>query len=216
MDSIIKINDVCFKYGAEVVLEEINLHIETGEFIAVVGKNGSGKSTLLKLILGMIKPVCGNIDIKHGTKIGYVEQMTLSSDISFPATVYEIVLLGLYKEIGLIKFASKKHAIKVQEALKMVGLESFTHKQVSFLSGGEQQRVMIAKALVSNPELIILDEPTTGIDSASEKEFMKLLHKLNKTYKKTIIMVTHNFSILSDCDKIYELNNQSIKEIKNV
>jgi len=216
MDSIIKVENICFKYGNNLVLEQVSFDVGTGEFIGIVGKNGSGKSTLLKLILGQLKPLCGDIIVNHNIKSGYVEQITLNSDISFPATVYEIVMLGLYKEIGFFKFFNVKHAQKVHDALKMVGLEGFENKQVYFLSGGEQQRVMIAKALVSNPELLILDEPTTGIDVGSGQEFMKLLHKLNKTYKKTIIMVTHNMEILKDCDKIFELNNQSIKEIKNV
>ncbi|MCK9574382.1 MAG: metal ABC transporter ATP-binding protein [Clostridia bacterium] len=216
MDSLIKVENVCFKYANKLVLEEISLNIEIGEFVGIVGKNGSGKSTLLKLILGQLKPICGDIVVKRSTNTGYVEQVTLNSDISFPATVYEIVMLGLYKQIGFFKLFNVKYAQKVHEALKMVGLEGFEKKQLYFLSGGEQQRVMIAKALVSNPELLILDEPTTGIDVGSEQEFMKLLHKLNKTYKKTIIMVTHNMSILKDCDKIYELDNQNIKEIKNV
>lgn len=217
MKKILTVEDVCFKYASNLVLEEVHLDIEEGDFVGIVGKNGSGKTTFLKLILGIIKPVCGRIAFFNKTKISYIEQLTINSDISFPTNVYETVMLGLYSKIGLLKFPKKEHKDLVRETLKLVGLEGYEKKQIFMLSGGEQQRVMIAKALVSNPDLLILDEPTSGIDQGSERQFIDLLHKLNKEHNKTIIMVSHDIFVLSECDKLYEINNKTIKEIaKNV
>ena len=206
---------MCFKYASHLVLEEVHLDIAEGDFVGIVGKNGSGKTTFLKLILGIIKPVCGRIAFLNKTKISYIEQLTINSDISFPTNVYETVMLGLYSKIGTFKFPNKNHKALVLEALKLVGLEGYEKKQIFMLSGGEQQRVMIAKALVSNPDLLILDEPTSGIDQESEKQFIDLLHKLNKEHKKTIIMVSHDILALSECEKLYEINNKTIREITN-
>jgi len=217
MKSIVTIEDICFKYDTNIVLEEVNLTVREGDFIGIVGKNGSGKTTFLKLLLGLIKPICGRIIFKNKLKISYVEQLTINSFVSFPTNVYETVMLGLYKQIGFLNFANEKHKAHVLKTLKLVGLEGFEKKQISMLSGGQQQRVMIAKALVSDPDLLILDEPTAGIDAEAEKNFIDLLHKLNKQYNKTIIMVSHDIFALSECNRIYEITDKTIKErIKNV
>ena len=217
MKSIVTIEDICFKYDTNLVLEEIFLTVREGDFIGIVGKNGSGKTTFLKLLLGLIKPICGRIVFKNKIKMSYVEQLTINSFISFPTNVYETVMLGLYKNIKFLHFASEEHKARVLEALKLVGLEGYEKKQISMLSGGQQQRVMIAKALVSNPDLLILDKPTAGIDAQAEKNFIDLLHKLNKQYNKTIIMVSHDIFALSECNRIYEITDKTIKErSKNV
>lgn len=217
MKKILTVENICYKYASHLVLEEVRLDIEEGDFVGIVGKNGSGKTTLLKLILGIIQPVCGRIVFAPKTKISYIEQLTINSDISFPTNVYETVMLGLYAKIGFLKFSNIEHKTLVLDVLKLVGLEGYEKKQISMLSGGEQQRVMIAKALVSNPDLLILDEPTSGIDQESESKFIDLLHKLNKEHNKTIIMVSHDIYVLSECEKIYEIKNKTMKEIlKNV
>jgi zinc transport system ATP-binding protein len=217
MKSILTIEDICFKYGTQLVLEEVHLTVREGDFIGIVGKNGSGKTTFLKLLLGLIKPICGYIKFKNKIKISYVEQLTINSFISFPTNVYETIMLGLYKNIGFLRFPNEGHKNSILETLKLVGLEGYEKKQISMLSGGEQQRVMIAKALVSSPDLLILDEPTAGIDAQSEKNFIDLLRKLNKQLNKTIIMVSHDIFALSECNRIYEITDKTIKErIKNV
>lgn len=217
MKSILTIEDICFKYDNQLVLEEVYLTVREGDFIGIVGKNGSGKTTFLKLLLGLIKPICGSIAFKNKIKMSYVEQLTINSFISFPTNVYETVMLGLYKDIGFLHTAKEEHKLRILEALKLVGLEGYEKKQISMLSGGEQQRVMIAKALVSSPDLLILDEPTAGIDAQAEKNFIELLHKLNKQYNKTIIMVSHDIFALSECNRIYEITEKTIKErAKNV
>jgi zinc transport system ATP-binding protein len=217
MKKILTVEDICFKHLTNLILEEVHLEVEEGDFIGIVGKNGSGKTTFLKLILGMLQPVCGKIVFASKTKISYIEQLTINSEISFPTNVFETVMLGLYSKIGFLKFPKAEHKDLVLQTLKLVGLEGYEKKQISMLSGGEQQRVMIAKALVSNPDLLILDEPTSGIDQESEEQFIELLQRLNKEHKKTIIMVSHDIFALSECAKIYEIKNKTIKEIaKNV
>jgi len=212
MKSILTVENICYKYGNQLVLEEVYLTVREGDFIGIVGKNGSGKTTFLKLLLNLIKPVCGSITFKNKIKISYVEQLTINSFVSFPTNVYETVMLGLYKDIGFLRLAKEEHKTRVLETLQLVGLEGYEKKQISMLSGGEQQRVMIAKALVSNPDLLVLDEPTAGIDLEAEKKFIDLLHKLNKQHNKTIIMVSHDIFALSECKRIYEITNKTIRE----
>lgn len=215
-DCLIKIKDLCFSYENKTVFCEACMSINKGEFVGLVGKNGSGKSTLLRIILGETKPKNGSVIIDSNCSIGYTEQLTMSADLTFPATCYEIVMLGLVNKIGLFKFPTKKHKMMVENALELVGMKDFKNKQISFLSGGEQQKILLAKALVSSPDILVLDEPTTGIDNDSEKEFIKLLNKLNKENGKTIIMVTHNQELLKGLDRIFRISNQTIKEVKYV
>lgn len=214
MKNIIKLKNVTFGYSASTVIENVTLSINEGDFVGLVGKNGSGKSTLLKLILGQLSPDKGKLTIDKTQKIGYVEQVTVTSDNSFPASVQEIVSLGLYQTIGYFRHVNKKHKKMISNALAIVGMQGFEKKQLSFLSGGQQQKVLIAKALVANPDLLILDEPTTGIDKDSETEFIDLLHHLNRHHGKTIVMVTHNFSKLFSANKLYTIEDKTIKEGK--
>lgn len=216
MKKIIELKNVSFSYPNNLVLQDTSLCFNEGDFAGIIGKNGSGKSTLLKLILGQLKPSSGKVELDKTKKIGYVEQVTLTSDNSFPASVKEIVMLGLYGKIGLFKFMNKQHKKLISNALVTVGLKGFEKKQISFLSGGQQQKVLIAKALVANPDILILDEPTTGIDKESEADFMKLLEHLNTFHKKTIILVTHNYSKLISTNKVFLVEDKTVKEETNV
>lgn len=211
-NAMISLSNVSFAYPSNPVLQNITLVINKGDFVGIMGKNGSGKSTLLKLMLQQLKPQTGTIALQQNVHVGYVEQVTPNSDSSFPASVQEIVMLGLQQKIGLFKHANKKHKNMAINALNMVGLHGFEHKQFSFLSGGQQQRVIIAKALVSNPDLLILDEPTTGIDASSEAEFFALLDHLNKGHGKTIVLVTHNTSKLKGTNKVFVVQDKVIEE----
>ncbi|RBW70531.1 metal ABC transporter ATP-binding protein [Bacillus taeanensis] len=203
---IISIKDLSFHYGNQYVLENINFELPRGAFLGLVGPNGSGKSTLIKNILGILKPHQGSIFLfdvpiqkfKSWDKIGYVSQKANSFNSGFPATVFEVVSMGLYGKIGLFRFLKKDHKQKVYDALQTVGMREYSSRNIGELSGGQQQRVFIARALVSDPELLILDEPTVGIDAKSVKDFYDLLGRLNKEKGLTMLLVTHDVGAVSD------------------
>ena len=203
---IVQVQDLFYRYDKENVLENINLSIQKGSFLAIVGPNGSGKSTLLKLMLGLIKPQKGSIQLfgeeigkfKEKHKIGFVSQKANSFNTGFPATVFEVVASGLTKKLGLFKFLKKIDQDKINNAIASVGMESFADRNIGELSGGQQQRVFIARALVSNPELLILDEPTVGVDAKNVNSFYEMLDKLNKQDGITLLLVTHDIGTISD------------------
>jgi zinc transport system ATP-binding protein len=206
MQSIIEIKKLSYRYEKDVVLEDINLTVPNGSFLAIVGPNGSGKSTLLKLILGLLKPQKGDIllfgqeinKFKDWQKIGYVSQKANSFNTGFPATVFEVVSSGLTKKLGLFKLFKKEHSQKVLEALEAVGMKKFSNRNIGELSGGQQQRVFIARALVSEPSLLILDEPTVGVDAENVNTFYQMLDDLNKNHDITLLLVTHDIGTISD------------------
>jgi zinc transport system ATP-binding protein len=204
--SIIDIQQVFYRYEKDIVLENINLSIPEGSFLAIVGPNGSGKSTLLKLILGLLKPQKGEIFLfgqelnkfKDWQMVGYVSQKANSFNTGFPATVFEVVLSGLTKKLGMFRFFKKEHKQKVMEALEAVGMEKYSGRNIGELSGGQQQRVFIARALVSEPKLLILDEPTVGVDAENVNAFYQMLADLNKSRGITLLLVTHDIGTVSD------------------
>lgn len=213
MDKIIEIKNMSFKYDKDYILKDLNLDIFKGDFVGIVGSNGAGKTTLLKLILGQLRPNSGKVlvsgcpawSLKKNGNIGYVAQVGMSRGMDFPATLGEIVMLNMYKEIGLFKFPKKEHFQAVKKALDTVGMLEHINRSFSSLSGGQQQRVIIAKAIVNHPDILILDEPTNGIDHQSEEILYQLLDKLNKEYKITILMISH------DLKKIKEHSNKLIE-----
>ncbi|WP_099467585.1 metal ABC transporter ATP-binding protein [Konateibacter massiliensis] len=210
----IQIENMTFGYEDGIVLEDVNLTIEKGDFAGIIGANGTGKSTLMKLILGLLSPNKGNIVCDYG-KIGYVSQMGFAQKADFPATVREIVMLNLFQEIGLFKRPKKAQQEKVEQVLQTVGMLDKADKQIGKLSGGQQQRVMIAKALVASPEILILDEPTASIDAENEQMLYELLNKLNRENNLTIVMVTHNIENIEDSmNKIYRINNKMVSRRK--
>lgn len=204
--SIIEIKQLFYRYEKDTVLENINLMIPDGSFLAMVGPNGSGKSTLLKLILGLLKPQKGEIllfgqelnKFKDWQMIGYVSQKANSFNTGFPATVFEVVASGLTKKLGMFRFFTKEHKQKVMEALEAVGMDNFSNRNIGELSGGQQQRVFIARALVSEPKLLILDEPTVGVDVENVNAFYQMLADLNKNRGITLLLVTHDIGTISD------------------
>jgi zinc transport system ATP-binding protein len=203
---IIEIKGLTFRYETDVVLDNINLSIPEGSFLAIVGPNGSGKSTLLKLILGLLKLQKGEITIcgedinrfKGWENIGYVSQKANSFNTGFPATVFEVVASGLTKKLGLFRFMKKEDKDQVLQALEAVGMLHFKNRNVGELSGGQQQRVFIARALVSSPKILILDEPTVGVDAQNVDTFYQMLEDLNKTRNITLLLVTHDIGTISD------------------
>ncbi|WP_160721731.1 metal ABC transporter ATP-binding protein [Bacillus sp. USDA818B3_A] len=206
MQSIIDIKNLSYRYEKDSVLEDINITVPEGSFLAIVGPNGSGKSTLLKLILGLLKLQKGEIFLfgeeiskfRDWQKIGFVSQKANSFNTGFPATVFEVVSSGMTKKIGLFRFLKKEHKQKVTEALDAVGMKEFSHRNIGELSGGQQQRVFIARALVSEPKLLILDEPTVGVDAENVHSFYQMLADLNTNRGITLLLVTHDIGTISD------------------
>lgn len=215
MKKIFQIDNVSFSYGHDEVFRSINLTINKGDFVGIIGKNGSGKTTLLKLLLNQLKPSTGQIKYKKGLKIGYVEQITMSSDNTFPASVLEIVLLGLHNSLPRFSFYNQSHKKIALLALEQVGLKGFEKKQIANLSGGQQQKVLIAKTLVEDPEILILDEPTTGIDSQSQNEFFQLLKHLNQKHDKTILIVTHSIDKVLHTNRLIKVEDKKVIEVEN-
>jgi zinc transport system ATP-binding protein len=207
---VIDINDVSFNYGAVPVLEDIFLKIYEDEFIGIIGPNASGKSTLLKLVLGLLEPDKGSIkifnhDCKHPhNHIGYVPQhVTFSRD--FPVTVEEVVMMGHVKKTSRMFRFNKNEIISARQAMQALEIEDIAKRQIGALSGGQLQRVLIARALVCQPEVLILDEPTSNVDMRVEEDIFSLLK--NYSEHMTIIVVSHDIAFISDyVDRVACLN----------
>lgn len=188
--SLIELKNLSLGYDNQVVLKNINLKIEENDFICIVGPNGAGKSTLVKGILGLIKPLKGSV-IYNNLKqnfIGYMPQET-KVDSNFPASVFEIVLSGT---LNKTLFYTKKEKELALNNLKMLGIENLKNKCFQDLSGGQRQKVLLARSLCATSKLLILDEPSNNLDSKSKKDLYKIINKLNKEYNITIIMITHD------------------------
>ncbi|NLJ83571.1 MAG: metal ABC transporter ATP-binding protein [Halanaerobiaceae bacterium] len=218
MDRMAEVRNLYFSYGQEPVLNDIKLSVDRGDFIVFIGPNGSGKSTLLKLMIGELKPDRGKIQLlgrdinkfEEWHRIGYMSQQIRNFNRSFPATVKEVVAAALYREMGFIKVLNKRLEKRVDEVLELVGMEDFRDRQIGNLSGGQQQKVFIARTLVKEPELIFLDEPLVGIDLSSQEEFINLLNRLNQDLNITIIMVAHELQLIREAQKIAYFNGGGV------
>ena len=204
--TLVEFENVSFQYEYTHVLKNISLRIEEGDFLALLGPNGSGKSTLLKLLLGLLKPMSGEIKLfeesaktfKQRELIGYVSQKSNAFNSGFPATVFEVVRSGLVKKTGLFKRYPQDANERVMRSLEAVGMQDFANRNIGQLSGGQQQRVFIARALIGEPKLLILDEPTVGIDHENVQAFYDMLAKLNNDLGMTMILVTHDVDTVSN------------------
>ena len=220
-EKIIEVSNVSFDVDNHKILEDINLVLERGELLGIIGPNGSGKTTLLKIILGLLKPTAGTVklfgkDINHFKdwyRIGYVPQHAINFDTNFPINVFEVVSMGRFSKKGLFKKLGKEDIQAIEGALEIVGMKEYKNRRVGELSGGEMQRVFIARALASQPELLILDEPTVGVDIIAQKEFYDFLERLNKEEKITLVLVTHDISnITSRVGKLACINRKLFPE----
>ena len=191
--SLIDIKNLSLGYDGNIVLKNVNLKIEENDFICVVGPNGSGKSTLIKGILGLIKPISGTITFNNLKQnfIGYMPQET-KVDSNFPASVLEIVLSGTLNKKRMSLFYTKEDKKLAIKNLKILGIENLKNKHFSELSGGQRQKVLLARSLCATSKLLILDEPSNNLDSKSKKNLYDILKNLNRNYNITIIMITHD------------------------
>lgn len=200
MSAVISINNISVSYDKTKALENITLKIEEGDFVGLVGPNGGGKTTLARTILGLVPMNSGNIllfnqEIKtfeSFQKIGYLPQKHTGINPLFPATVEEVIALGLLSTKKGIKQINRDDLIKVTEVMKNLGITNLKGKLISELSGGQQQKVLLARAIVSGPKLLILDEPSTALDPNSREQFFIQLKNLNIQKQTTIILITHD------------------------
>jgi len=199
MKKVIEITQLSFAYESDMILEEINLSVEERDFLAIIGPNGGGKSTLLKLMLGLLKPKSGSVEIygkrpsKALSQIGYVPQNT-NVNTDFPIKVIEVVLMGHVGEKRPLWGYGEEERACAMGALAEVGMATYADRKIGDLSGGQRQRVMIARALCAHPQILLLDEITASIDIQGQKEIYELLKKLNSTM--TIIVVSHDISVI--------------------
>jgi zinc transport system ATP-binding protein len=188
-DKILEIENLTVKYNGHIILNSLNYHVKAGEIVAIIGPNGSGKTTMLRAILGLV-PYQGKIKImggplKHALKrIGYVPQR-FNFDRTFPLTVSEF--------LSFVKVANEQWR---EEVLREVGITASLDKRIGELSGGQLQRVLIAKALLKEPALLLLDEATSGVDMAAEMTFFELIEHLNKTHNLTIMLISHEVNMV--------------------
>ncbi len=189
--SLISVNNITVSYGKNKVIDKLSFALEEGDFLCIVGPNGSGKSTLLKAILGESKISTGNIVLDEKLKRNFIGYLPQHSNIpeNFPATVNEIIYTGLLNQTH---FISKKHQKRAAELLKTLGIATLATDSYSNLSGGQRQKVLLARALCATSKLLILDEASNNLDYNSKSSFYTLLKKINQTKKLTIIMVTHD------------------------
>ena len=204
-EAVLELVDVYFGYGDEPVLAGLNLSVPRGHYLGLVGANGSGKTTLVKIALGLLRPQRGSSRLfgeevgsfRNWRRVGYVAQGAGRFEAGFPATVWEVVFTGRYGGKGLGRRMGPADRAAVERALELVNLGPLKNRRACDLSGGEQQRVSLARALAGEPELLVLDEPTAGIDVRARAGFYELLARLNSELGITILLVSHDLEALA-------------------
>ena len=199
---VVRLDHVTVRYNSGgAALEDVSLELAPGERVAIVGPNGAGKSTLLKVVAGLLTPSTGAVDVYGNTAgghicIGYVPQRT-QVDWTFPVTVADVVMMGRVARIGFLRQAGKHDWRQVRESLAQVGMADLAGRQIGELSGGQQQRVFIARALAQEAELLLMDEPLTGLDTPSQEAIFEILDSL-RAQRMTVLLSTHDLHLAAD------------------
>ena len=213
-ETVVDLAGVEFGYTATPVVRDVSLQVDPGEYVAIVGPNGSGKSTLMKLMLGLLRPDSGTAhlfgepahEFDEGSRLGYVAQHASASK-EMPITVREVVKMGRFPNVGF-GWLSKSDWERVDEALETVGMTAFADRRVTQLSGGQRQRAFIARALAGEADLLVLDEPTVGVDAESVEAFYELLNSLNEQ-GITILLIEHDLSAVTNhAERVVCLNGE--------
>lgn len=191
MNNILEVENLNIAYGHDYVVKDVSFTVNKGDYVNIIGPNGAGKTTLVKAILGLISDYQGAISIKAET-VGYLPQKNNNNDKMFPASVKEIVSLGLLGNHKRPKLFTANDHKRIEEVLKKLGIYHLRYRRIGELSGGEQQRVLLARAIVNNPQLLILDEPTSALDPHFKQEFYQFLNRLNQEDGITILHITHD------------------------
>ena len=203
--SIIRFDRATFGFPGVIALQDISLDITAGEFIGVIGPNGSGKTTLCRAVLGLMPPLSGHLSIfdcscdelrcHHRARIGYLPQKG-AVDRHFPVTVLETVMMGRYGALGLFRRPSQQDRQIALDALAHVGMDGHRDMALGQLSGGQQQRVFIARALAQQPQVLLLDEPTTGLDITTQHSVVDLVQQLHEELGLTVLLITHDINLI--------------------
>ncbi len=211
----ITVKNLAFQYDKEPVLDKISYHLDSGEFVTLTGENGAAKTTLVKATLGILKPQVGQVDISptsiSGQKLrmSYLPQQVASFNAGFPSTVYEFVKSGRFPRQGWFRKLTAHDEEHVKVSLESVGMWEQRHERLGSLSGGQKQRTVIARMFASDPDIFILDEPTTGMDINSKEEFYSLMHHSAKKHDKSVLMITH------DPDDVKAFADRNIHLVRN-
>jgi zinc transport system ATP-binding protein len=200
---IIKLDGVSFSYDSQNILTDVSFTVKERDFVGLIGSNGAGKTTLLRMIVGLNRPHKGTISLfgqpasafKDWNLIGYVPQRNQFNPL-FPATVREVVLSGLYGRKNLFRRVSKEDISRAEDALGALKIQELGDKRIGALSGGQQQRVFLARALINNPQLLILDEPLSGIDIETQQSFFQMIRHMHQRHNITFLMVSHDMDMV--------------------
>lgn len=195
-EPLVRFREAKLGYGRQVVLSNVTLDVLRGDFFGLVGPNGSGKTTLLRCLLGILKPLSGQVTRTAGLRIGYVPQREMLDPL-FPLTALDIVLMGRYPRVGLLRSPGRKDRDFALHCLQQVGLGDFAHRLYRELSGGQRQRVLIARALAVEPNLLVLDEPTNGLDLPTEASILGLIERFHAQGGLTIVLVSHLLNVVA-------------------
>jgi len=194
-DALLALQRVSAGYAGQAIFVDLDLSLVPGQFAALVGPTGGGKSTLLKLILGLLPCTRGSVQRLPQVTIGYVPQREII-DWRFPVTAEQVVLMGRYRQTGYWPWATRTDRHEVAQLLERLGLAAYARRHISQLSGGQQQRVFLARALIARPDLLLLDEPTSGVDLKTQHDILHLLHELNRE-GMTILLATHDLNTIA-------------------
>jgi len=216
-DYLIKLSDITIGYRKKIIHRNINLNISVNDFIGLVGPNGSGKTTFLRTLLGTLKPLSGTIE-KSEVRFGYVPQRDTVQPL-LPYNVFDVVMMGRYSLKGLFERVNREDENIVEESLEKVGISSLKFMNYNSLSGGQRQRTLIARALAVKPDVLILDEPTNGMDTPSHHSLLNLIEDLHDESKLTILLVSHLLSDVANLVKkiiLFEKDNFQIGSIDDI
>ena len=197
MEPFIELDHVTLGYGRRAILRDVDLDVPVGDFLGIVGPNGAGKTTLLRALLGILRPIRGEIRLhREEVVFGYVPQRQ-AVDETFPLTVREMILMGRYARIGLFRRPTREDHARSVEAAEHVGIVDLLERRYRTLSGGQKQRTLIARALAGEPTILVLDEPTNGMDLPAETAIMELVRRLHREDRLTVVMVSHLLNVVA-------------------